>query len=117
MARFSDGINDNWSQFGSVMERVLSNLGLDRELQEWRALQRWPEAVGPRIAARVKAVRVQNGVLWVQSGPHWAAEVSVRKEQLLEKLNEGSPVLKDIRFIGAWDRRRKDWKASDGRAE
>lgn len=99
----SEVLNRNWSPLGPLMERVLSGLGLSREVAEWKTLHRWPEVAGKKMAARVRAVRVQDGVLWVQSGPQWAAEVSARKSELLDKLNAGDAILNDIRFVGAWE--------------
>ncbi len=89
------------------MERVLTGLGLGKEFQEWKALQNWPVAAGKKIGAKVTAVRVQDGVLWLQAtSPHWVAEVSVRKQELLDKLNGNEQILKDIRFVGAWEGRK-----------
>jgi predicted nucleic acid-binding Zn ribbon protein len=104
-----DGDRDQWEQVGPLLVRVLEGLGLYRQVREWKALQSWEETVGEKMAARSSPVRVQDGVLWLRvAGPHWAAEISLRKQDILAALNKeaGSEVLKDIRFVGAWDTRR-----------
>ena len=90
---------------GPVLERLMTAMGLGGRYLEWTALGVWDTAVGEKIAARVRPVRVQNGVLWVQpTGPQGAAAVSMRKKQITEAVNRelGAEVLKDIRFVGAW---------------
>lgn len=89
------------------MDRVIDHLGLGRELREWKTLQLWPSVAGKKIAAKVRAVRVQDGVLWLQTAtPHWAAEVSIRKQELMDKLNGNDEIIKDLRFVGAWEGRK-----------
>lgn len=111
MPRGDEEEHENWEQVGPLLERVLEGLGLYKRIREWRALRHWPSVAGDKMAARSSPVRVEKGVLWLNvAGPHWAAEISVRKKELLDGLNAaaGSEVLKDIRFVGAWDRSRTE---------
>ncbi len=100
---------DGWHTLDSVLNRVMEAFGLSDGLKEQRSLGYWEQAAGEKIAARVRAVRVQKGVLWVSTdSPHHATEVSLRKQQIMDAINEasGADVIRDIRFVGAWERRK-----------
>src|SRR3954454_13552274 len=57
-------------------------------LAEAEALERWKLAVGEVIEKHAKAIRVQNGVLWVEvQHPIWKSELHYRKQQILDILN------------------------------
>jgi len=61
---------------------------LSRRIHEAQALGHWEKAVGPVIAKHARAIRVENGVLWVEvDHPAWKSELHHRKQQVLEKLN------------------------------
>ena len=63
-----------------------------RRLVEAEAVGRWEMAVGPQIAKHTSAVRVEDGVLWVEvDHPIWKSELHHRKHQILQILNEGRP--------------------------
>ena len=61
---------------------------LSKKMTEAEALARWETAVGPQIARHARAVRVQDGVLWVEvDHPIWKSELHHRKRQILDRLN------------------------------
>ena len=63
-----------------------------RRIVEAEAVGRWEMAVGPQIAKHTSAVRVEDGVLWVEvDHPIWKSELHHRKHQILQILNEGRP--------------------------
>jgi predicted nucleic acid-binding Zn ribbon protein len=63
--------------------------GLAKRLDEAQALGRWEIAVGPAIAKHSRALRVQDGMLWVEvDHPIWKSELHHRKRQILEILNK-----------------------------
>lgn len=73
----------------SIRER---NPRLDRRLQEAEAVVRWDATVGPAIAKHSRALRVEDGVLWVEvDHPVWKSELHHRKRQVLDLLNGGDP--------------------------
>ncbi len=96
------------------MDHLMEGFGLASKLRQWKAISCWESAVGEKLAGNTKPVRVQNGVIWLQStGPQWAAEVSMRKREILDILNQkvglapdASDALKDIRFVGSWESRK-----------
>jgi len=72
-------------------------------LKEAEAVARWESAVGPIIAKHAQALRVEDGVLYVEVGhPIWRSELHHRRRQILEILNQGakdqSAILKDLHF-------------------
>jgi len=78
--------------FGKLSD-ILRLLGtkypaLSKRMGEAQALGRWEKAVGPVIGKHARAVRVENGVLWVEvDHPIWKSELHHRKRQILEILN------------------------------
>lgn len=93
-----------------VQER---NPGFKARLAEAEALGRWEGAVGDLIARHARAIRVQNGVLWVEvQNPIWKSELHYRKQQILAILNGKAAgaksqfsllkeVLTDIHYVDA----------------
>jgi predicted nucleic acid-binding Zn ribbon protein len=65
---------------------------LTQRIEEAEALGRWEKAVGPAIAKHSRAIRVQEGILWVEvDHPIWKSELHHRKRQILDILNGASP--------------------------
>jgi predicted nucleic acid-binding Zn ribbon protein len=86
---------------GELLAGLLSELGLEQRLREQSAVARWPELVGPEIAARSRALRIRDGVLYVQvTSAAWSQELRFLKERFLAgyaaALAPG--LVKDIRF-------------------
>jgi predicted nucleic acid-binding Zn ribbon protein len=68
----------------------------------WRAVTEWPEAVGPRVARRARAVRCVEGALLVEvEGSAWLHELSLLKRDLARRLNErlGQPHVREIQLV------------------
>lgn len=78
---------------------------LGARIQESSALSRWEEAVGGAIARHSRALRIQDGVLWIEvDHPAWKSELHHRRRQILEKLNAllaeaGAEQLKDLHLV------------------
>lgn len=63
---------------------------LSKRLREADAVSRWEKAVGANIAKHARAIRVQDGVLWVECDHAiWRSELHHRKRQILDILNGG----------------------------
>jgi hypothetical protein len=68
---------------------------LGKRIKEAEALGRWEASVGPIIAKHSRAIRIQDGVLWVEvDHPIWKSELHHRKRQILDLLNSGQNVQK-----------------------
>ena len=81
-----------------------SALGRPEVLRAGRAqvvMRRWAEVVGEAIAEKSAPDRYERGTLWVvASGSAWAQEIRLRKDSIVERLNElaGEPGLfQDVR--------------------
>lgn len=74
------------------------NPALKARVKESQAIIQWEEAVGPAIAKHSKALRVQDGILWVEvDHPIWKSELHHRKRQILDLLNSKNHAgLKDL---------------------
>lgn len=74
-----------------ILKRVQSrHPALRKRIEEAEALGRWETAVGSQIAKHSRAIRVQDGVLWVEvDHPAWKSELHHRKRQILDLLNHG----------------------------
>lgn len=64
---------------------------LSKRLDEAKALDRWEVAVGAIIAKHSRAIRVKDGVLFVEvDHPIWRSELHHRKHQIMTILNDQS---------------------------
>ena len=70
---------------------------------------RWEEAVGPQIAAHVRPVRLEHGVLLVEvDEPAWSTQVRFLSDDIRRRLREESGVevaAVEVRVRGAGRRR------------
>jgi predicted nucleic acid-binding Zn ribbon protein len=86
---------------GAIVSRLLRDLGLERGIVGWRAVDAWAEIVGPRIARRTRAVGFHSGILQIEvEGSAWAYELEFLKRRFLKELQSrlGSHV-RELRFV------------------
>ena len=91
----------NFSRIGDFLPSVLKSLGLEQRFKEQQLIARWPTVVGPDIAARSSARRIEGGVLYVHvDHGAWMQELHFIEKDLLRKLRSAVPgvPLKQIRF-------------------
>lgn len=84
-----------------VLSRVLRQLGLEGDLEAWRAVDEWPEVVGPRVSQHTRAVAFRDGTLRVEvEGSAWMQELGYLKRDLIQRINRhlGSDLVRDVRF-------------------
>jgi predicted nucleic acid-binding Zn ribbon protein len=96
---------------GPLLQRLLVRLGLDRRLEEHRAVEAWPEVVGPVVAAQARAVEIRAGVLFVDvASSVWMQELAVLRDSIVERLNAhlGGPRVRKIVLSIARERRDED---------
>ncbi len=80
---------------------LLAHLGLEREFKEQEPLLFWPEVAGPQMSRLTEALRVREGVLYVEAANHVVAQqLRLMQDVYLKKLNAllGEPVIREIRF-------------------
>lgn len=78
------------------------NPALQNRLEEAVAVEAWEKTVGPQIANHARALKVDNGVLWIEVDHSvWRTELHHRKRQILERLNQacGKDKLTDLFLI------------------
>ncbi len=85
-----------------VLTRLMQRLGLEDELQGWRAVEEWARIVGPRVARHTRAVGFEHGVLRVEvEGSAWMHELGYLKRELIQAVNRdlGADRVRDVRFV------------------
>jgi len=86
---------------GPILERLLKGLEIDKKMDEGQALLIWPEAAGPKMAARTRADSVHRGRMTVLAqNPAWVQECTFMRLQINDKLNKmlGREIIKEIVF-------------------
>jgi predicted nucleic acid-binding Zn ribbon protein len=85
-----------------VLSRLFKRLGLEDELQGWRAVEDWARVVGPRVARHTRAVGFEQGVLRVEvEGSAWMHELGYLKQELINAVNRelGTDRVREVRFV------------------
>jgi predicted nucleic acid-binding Zn ribbon protein len=86
----------------TVLSRLFRQMGLDRDLEAWRAVEEWADVVGPRISDHTRAVGFRDGTLRVEvEGSAWMHELGFLKRDLVRRINRhlGSELVRDVRFV------------------
>ena len=89
------------------MPGVLSKSSIGRDFSAHMAVYYWPEIVGKGIAEHVKALRIENKILFLYSeNPSWSNQIMYMKMDIISKVNHymGARVIEDIRFSNRWQR-------------
>lgn len=87
---------------GDALMGFLKRSGLARRVEQAEVVNRWPELVGPQIAAATTALSVTpDGTLFVAVSTHaWMTELSLMEPQLLAALSAsaGPGKVRKLRF-------------------
>lgn len=82
--------------------KLLGSLGLAKNFNGWTVVNKWPEIVGDDIAIRAKAIRYNEGTLYVGvQDAAWRQQLSMQVESLLEKIHTlpYGRSIKEIRLV------------------
>jgi predicted nucleic acid-binding Zn ribbon protein len=85
-----------------VIKEFVKELGIEKSVKSYQALDLWRQVVGTRIAQVTDAQKIKNGKLFVKvSNDVWRNELIFYKPQMMKKLNDrlGHKIVKDIIFI------------------
>ena len=85
-----------------LLDDVVSELGISRQLEECRAKLAWEEAVGMQLAQHAQPLRIKNRQLEVGvSSTVWSSQLSFMKNEILDRINHkvGSQVVTDLVFV------------------
>jgi hypothetical protein len=73
---------------GDVVGRTLQLMGLGHQVWRLDIFRRWPDAVGPKIAARTQPQSFSRGVLLVRAASAtWQNELMFLRKTILARLN------------------------------
>jgi hypothetical protein len=111
-----------FSKLGDLLNHPSLPEVFRRRLKEAKAVSLWETAVGPTIAKYATAIRVEDGILWIEVGhPIWRSELHHRRRQILEILNQGlsgtDEVLKDLHFSDPKKSRKNQTSPAPTRAQ
>ena len=85
-----------------IVPAVIKSMGLGQPWRGHALTTKWPEIVGPQIAAQTQPVRLQRGVLVVYvSHPAWLSDLErFHKPTILSRLQKEFPqeMIRQIRF-------------------
>lgn len=84
------------------LDEFMEYLGLSEKMQEMKILKVWNECVGDTISKFSKPVDIKKNKLYVSvENAVWRYELSARKTEILERVNQNlkNKVLKDIIFV------------------
>ncbi len=87
---------------GRILPDLVKKLGLEKGMDQHRAIIEWPGTVGSDIAAHTEPVAVRGRRLVVRvSNPVWMNELIFLKPKILKRLNDslGKQVIQDILFV------------------
>ncbi len=73
---------------GGIIDKVVRSLGLSRNYNGWLVVSRWPQIVGEGIAEQAKAVRYDEGTIFVVvPDASWRHNLSLETERILKKIH------------------------------
>jgi len=77
-------------EIGGAIEDVLERMGVTEEVERHAVFGEWAERVGREIARVARPHRVDGETLIVKvPSSAWAGELSLRQNDILERINEG----------------------------
>jgi|TARA_B110000263_G_scaffold176364_1_gene154128 predicted nucleic acid-binding Zn ribbon protein len=85
-----------------IIGRFLKKNGLEKGVNQNKALLIWEEIVGNTIADNTSPEKVEHGILTVKTkNSSWRQELLFKKQEIIEKLNKslGDNTIKEIKFI------------------
>jgi predicted nucleic acid-binding Zn ribbon protein len=90
-----------FTKVSELLPQILKKIGLDKKLEEREAVALWEEVVGKDIAARTRAVKLENGELYIHvDHGAWMQELRFMEKDIIEKIEKAVPGvnIKRIRF-------------------
>ena len=86
---------------GDILKKGLPKWDFGPTLLRYEVVEKWPDLVGPQIAAKSRATGLQGDILLIEvDHPAWVQELNLLKPQLLFKIGRDFPKsgVKNIRF-------------------
>ena len=87
---------------GDLLENVLEDAGVRDQIRRQDVVEAWDGVVGEKIADVARALRVDEGVLYVEvRSSAWLMELNLMKPSILKRVNEGRDEgrIEKVRFL------------------
>ena len=84
------------------LKHLIKKQGLEKELNQQKAIDIWGDVVGKKINENTEPVSVEFGVLTVKtSSSVWSQELQLQKQNIVQSINKKltKTTIKDVRFI------------------
>jgi len=89
----------SFARLSDVLPAVLRDLGLQARFNERQVVEKWAAVVGPELAQRARALRCENGTLWVHvNHGAWMQELHFIEKDLLAKMRAACPEVNLMRI-------------------
>ena len=89
-------------EIGKAIKGFLKNAGLEKGVNQNKAIQVWPRVVGQKVSENTEAQSVESGTLVVKTkNSAWRQELVFKQTEIIQGLNKelGKNTIKSIRFI------------------
>lgn len=89
------------SSVKEILDRLLSQLGIDSKINQMKILNCWGDVVGEKIKKHSQPFAIRKGNLFVKvDSSTWLAQLSYFKEKIISDFNtrQGKEIIKDIYF-------------------
>jgi len=74
---------------GTVLETLISELGIEKKIKGHQVVALWEEIVGEKIAKVTEAHKVDDGVLFVKvKNSAWRNELTMKKLEIIKMIND-----------------------------
>ncbi|MBU0984337.1 MAG: DUF721 domain-containing protein [candidate division Zixibacteria bacterium] len=90
------------SHIGGIVDRLVGSLGLSGDYHGWQIVARWPEIVGEHYARQSKALRFQDGILFVAvADAAWRQRMAMDTGKILNNIRDypHGRVVKELRLV------------------
>ena len=87
---------------GGTLKKLIKKEGLEKEINQQKAIDLWEEVVGQKIKENTEPIEVQFGIMTVKTkNPVWKQELQLQKEDIIKSINKKliKTTIKDLRFI------------------
>lgn len=94
-------MGDNPSPLGSVLKKIVENLGAQKGVTEEEIKDIWRDAAGEKAAKHSHPVSLKGAIITVNvDGSSWLYQLTTEKKEITRRLKErlGDKKIKDIRF-------------------
>ena len=96
-----DKSTEKTERINLLLDRLISDYGLDHKVLETKVFAAWKEAVGVLIARNTQPVSLVDGKLTVYASAHvWVNELQMLRGQVIPKINKtvNFPAVKTLEF-------------------